>query len=38
VCDQVRTVDKGRLLWRQGKVEAAEMRGIEAGLCAVLGL
>jgi mRNA-degrading endonuclease toxin of MazEF toxin-antitoxin module len=38
VCDQVRTVDQARLVWRQGSVEAAELRGIEAGMCAVLGL
>ncbi len=38
VCDQVRTVDQARLVWRQGQVAAAELRGIEAGMCAVLGL
>jgi mRNA-degrading endonuclease toxin of MazEF toxin-antitoxin module len=38
VCDQVRTVDQARLVWRQGHIAAAEMRRIEAGMCAVLGL
>jgi mRNA-degrading endonuclease toxin of MazEF toxin-antitoxin module len=38
VCDQVRTVDQAQLVWRQGQMKATEMRGIEAGMCAVLGL
>jgi mRNA-degrading endonuclease toxin of MazEF toxin-antitoxin module len=38
VCDQIRTVDQARLVWRQGQIEAADLRRIEAGMCAVLGL
>jgi mRNA interferase MazF len=38
VCDQVRAVDKGRLARRQGLLSDADLREIEDGVRAVLGL
>ena len=38
VCDQVRAVDKVRLVRREGRLAAADMRAVEAGLRAVLEL
>jgi mRNA interferase MazF len=38
VCDQVRAVDKGRLARRQGRLSDADLREVEEGVRAVLGL
>ena len=38
VCDQVRTVDKGRLTERAGALSAADLRAVEGGLRAMLEL
>ena len=38
VCDQVRAVDKERLTRRTGELAAGDLRAVEAGVKAVLGL
>ena len=38
VCDQVRAVDKGRLTKRAGQLAAEDLRAVEGGIRAVLGL
>lgn len=38
VCDQVRAVDKGRLTQRAGQLATADLRAVEDGVRAVLGL
>lgn len=38
VCDQMRAVDKGRLTRRAGQLTAADLRAVENGMRAVLGL
>ena len=38
VCDQLRAVDKARLVQRHGQLDPADMRVVEHGVRAVLGL
>jgi len=38
VCDQVRAVDKSRLIRRDGLLTSADLRAVETGVRAVLGL
>lgn len=38
VCDQVRAIDKRRLVSRHGQLSPADLKGLEAGMRAILGL